>query len=85
MKIVCTDIWREVRLQKAIYWASVISDVSGDQLAALISEIEDRRGTLVIHWLHEPTQTQRRAFSEAWQVCKEDGDKILHFAPSEGF
>ena len=70
--------WRAVRIQKAIRLASMICDVSEDQLSILINEIEDDRGVLVIYWENQPTDTQRRAFSKSWAECSESEDRVCH-------
>lgn len=67
------------RLRKAARIATAICGLSDNQAAALIERIHDERGALHIHWLHDPTDHQRRAWSVAWEQCREHADRVEHF------
>lgn len=67
--------WRLKRLQKAVRIACAILGLTEAQLSALVSVIEDERGTLSVSWLHSRTKQQEMAFETAWHECGESGVK----------
>lgn len=73
MKLIAHDFqqWRIDRLDKAARLACVILACSRDQLDALIDELRDQRGVLIIYWLYDWTKQQELAFETAWRECGE--------------
>ena len=63
--------WRIERLDKTARLACAILSCSRDQLEALIDELRDQRGALVIFWRHDWTKHQETAFETAWRECGE--------------
>lgn len=70
--------WRTLRLQKAVRIASSILNMDQRQLEALIQEVEDVKGVLVVRWLHPMTDAQKRAFGTAWELCGEKAGNTDH-------
>lgn len=77
--------WRVERLHKATKIASQILGLSTDQLESLIWSIKDAKGALLVKWKHKHTAAQMQAFSTAWEMCKENADKVFFLMEYEDF
>lgn len=65
------DSWRDKRLKKCLRLWMTIMGVTREQADQLIHSLYDHKGGLHVLWLHEPTDRQKLAFSEAWGECCE--------------
>ena len=73
------EAWRYERVRRAVNFAAIIADISQDQLELLIVEIAESQGSLFVTWEFLPTDSQKRAFSHAWEMCKESGSSVHHY------
>lgn len=78
MEILAREQWRIERIRKAVAIAAKVIDVDDAQLAALVHEIDDIQGLLVVRWRHPMTDTQTRAFRLAWELCGESQERTQH-------
>lgn len=63
--------WRVERLEKAARLACAILSCTREQMDALVEELRDHRGALMIKWRHDYTRAQENAFETAWRECGE--------------
>lgn len=64
--------WRVERLSKLVRIIIKITGLSRAQLDALIDEIHDHKGELIVHWKHDGcTERMQLAFKDAWSECGE--------------
>jgi hypothetical protein len=64
--------WRVERLQKMLKLAVTTTGLSMVQIYAIIEEVHDHKGELVVTWKHgDCTERMKLAFKDAWQMCGE--------------
>jgi len=64
--------WRIERLQKLLNTAVTTTGLSRTQLNAIIDEVRDHKGDLIVTWTHgECSDRMKLAFNDAWRLCGE--------------
>ena len=72
------------RLHRAYGYALCLADGAGDgahagQLIDKLSQLHDHKGTLIVFWSAEPSETERDFFRRAWASKIGDGsDHVEH-------
>lgn len=78
MEILAREQWRVERIKKAASIAATILSLDDAQLKALVHEIDDIQGLLVVRWRHPMTSAQTAAFGKAWELCGEARGNTQH-------
>jgi hypothetical protein len=69
-----TEPDRIERLTRVYGYAMALADAAGDsQFVQKISQIHDHKGTLIIFWSEEPSETEKDYFLKAWASKIGDG------------
>jgi ribosomal silencing factor RsfS len=64
--------WRIDRIEKLLNTAVMTTGLSRVQLEAIIDEVRDHKGELIITWKHgDCTDRMKLCFSDAWRLCGE--------------
>ena len=74
MRITAYDetFWRVERLEKMLKLAITTTGLSRVQMNAVIDEVHDQKGELIITWKHgDCTERMKLAFKDAWSLCGE--------------
>jgi len=75
--------WRIERLEKMLKTAVTTTGLNKAQLQAVIDEVRDHKGELIITWKHgDCTERMKLAFTDAWKLC---GEYNVHHNSSGDF
>ncbi len=72
-----TEPDRIERLNRVYGYAVAVADDAGDQaFLGKLSHLHDHKGTLIVVWFEEPTDTQKEFWTKAWK--SKVGDESTH-------